>query len=287
MQAKDVQAVAVLGAGQMGAGIAQVFATAGMTVRLFDVNEGMLQRGMRGIEKNLQKLQEKGRLAESAADVFARVKAINSLDQIDGVEVVIEAVVENEAAKLELFRGVHKAVGSNVIFASNTSSLSITRMGALVGRPEKFVGMHFMNPAPVMKLVEVVVGLATAPETVTFIEQLADRLGKTHVRAADHPGFIVNRILLPMINEAVCALGDQVGSPEDIDTAMLQGTNQPMGPLALADLIGLDTVLAIMCVMHTTFGDDKYRPAPLLRRYVDAGYLGRKVGRGFYVYTDK
>lgn len=286
MQAKDVQKVAVLGAGQMGSGIAQLFATAGITVRLFDVNEGQLARGLRGIERNLQKLQEKGRLSESAADVLARVKPIGELDKINGAEFVIEAVVENEAAKLELFRKLHKEISANVVFASNTSSLSITRMGALVGRADKFVGMHFMNPAPVMKLVEVVVGLATAPETVTFVEQLADRLGKTHVRANDHPGFIVNRILLPMINEAICALGDQVGSPEDIDTAMLQGTNQPMGPLALADLIGLDTVLAIMCVMHSTFGDDKYRPAPLLRRYVDAGYHGRKSGRGFYVYKE-
>lgn len=160
-------------------------------------------------------------------------------------------------------------------------------MGAEAGRPAKFVGMHFMNPVPVMKLVEVVVGLATAMETVAFVEALADRLGKTHVRAADHPGFIVNRILLPMINEAICALQAGVGSPQDIDTAMIQGTNQPMGPLALADLIGLDTVLAIMRVMHNTFGDDKYRPTPLLRRYVDAGYMGRKSGRGFYTYAEK
>jgi 3-hydroxybutyryl-CoA dehydrogenase len=217
---------------------------------------------------------------------MARISTTQDMSRVADSEFIIEAVVENEAVKVKIFQELNKLAKPNVIIATNTSSVSITRMGTASGRPASFVGMHFMNPPPVMKLLEVVVGLTTSPETVDFVEKLADRLGKTHVRACDYPGFIVNRILLPMINEAVCALQDAVGSPQDIDTAMMQGTNQPMGPLALADLIGLDTVLAIMEVMHHTFGDSKYRPAPLLRRYVDAGYLGRKNGRGFFVYKE-
>jgi 3-hydroxybutyryl-CoA dehydrogenase len=286
VEASQLQTTAVLGAGQMGSGIAQVMATAGLHVQLFDINAGQLQKGLRGIEKSLTKLGEKGKLPAPAKEILSRITTTSDITSLHGAQFIIEAIAEAEAPKVQLFQALHQLMGPDVIFASNTSSISITSMGSLSARPDRFVCMHFMNPAPVMKLVEVVVGLATSPATIALVEQLAERLGKTHVRAADHPGFIVNRILLPMINEAVCALQDGVGSPEDIDTAMMQGTNQPMGPLALADLIGLDTVLAIMQVMHHTFGDDKYRPTPLLRRYVDAGYLGRKAGRGFYSYSE-
>lgn len=284
---QDLKHAIVLGAGQMGAGIAQVLATSGIGIQLYDVSGPALERGIANIERGVRKLAEKGALKESPEAVIARIRPVSDLKQIQDAGFLIEAVVEQEAVKIDMFQQLNRQLDPNVIFASNTSSISITKMGSGSGRPERFVGMHFMNPAPLMKLVEVVVGLRTSPETVGFIEGLTDRLGKTHVRAQDFPGFIVNRILLPMINEAIGALQDAIGTPEDIDTAMIQGTNQPMGPLALADLIGLDTVLSIMEVMHRTFGDDKYRPAPLLRRYVDAGRLGRKSGHGFYIYPRK
>lgn len=284
---RDLQKASVLGAGQMGSGIAQVLAASGLEVQLYDVANGALDKGIAGIDRSLRKLAEKKALSETPEAIVARIHPVRELAAIRETQFLIEAVVEKESVKVEMFQQLHKQLDPAVIFASNTSSISITRMGSGSGRPESFVGMHFMNPAPLMKLVEVVVGLRTSPETIAFVEGLAERLGKTHVRAQDYPGFIVNRILLPMINEAICALQDSIGTPEDIDTAMLQGTNQPMGPLALADLIGLDTVLSIMEVMHHTFGDDKYRPAPLLRRYVDAGQLGRKSGQGFYNYAKR
>jgi 3-hydroxybutyryl-CoA dehydrogenase len=285
MKADELKKVAILGAGQMGSGIAQVMAGAGIDVILYDLAPAQLERARLGLERNIAKLAEKGKVSDPAA-MLSRISFAIDLGAVVDADFLVEAVVESELEKNKLFEFLNMKMRNDVIFASNTSSVSITRMASASGRPDRFVGMHFMNPAPIMKLVEVVVGLATAEETTVFVEQLAERLGKTHVRAEDHPGFIVNRILLPMINEAIYTLQDGVGSPQDIDTAMMQGTNQPMGPLALADLIGLDTVLAIMEVMHHTFGDDKYRPAPLLRRYVDAHYLGRKRGRGFYHYGE-
>jgi len=282
--ASDLQLVGVLGAGQMGGGIAQVLATHGISVRLFDIDQGAREQALVRIERSLKKLQSKGRLEEDPAAILARLHPAAELAELDDVEFAIEAVVEREDAKVDLLRQLHARLSEDVILASNTSSISITRMGKRIGRPARFIGMHFMNPAPLMKLVEVVIGLGTDTETVLYIEQLAERLQKSHVRTQDSPGFIVNRILLPMINEAITTLQGGTATCADIDQAMVEGTNQPMGPLALADLIGLDTVLAIMEVMHQTFGEDRYRPAYLLRQYVDAGYLGRKSGRGFYRY---
>lgn len=280
----ELKSIAICGAGQMGSGIAQVFVQSGIGVTLYDVSEAQLAVAVKRIRGGLAKLEEKGKLAEPAEAVAARLTTTTDLDQIRGAEFVIEAVTENEAIKLELIRRIAAVVPPEVVLASNTSSISITRLGKASGRPQRFIGVHFMNPAPLMRLVEIVVGLETAPETVQFAQGLVERLGKKAVLANDFPGFIVNRILLPMINEAIYALGDGVGTAEHIDEAMQLGSNQPMGPLALADLIGLDTVMSIMEVMHHMFGDDKYRPAPLLRRYVDAGRLGRKSGRGFYPY---
>lgn len=275
----------VLGAGQMGAGIAQVLLAADIGVTLFDIDATQRDRAARSITAGLEKMTAKGLIEGPAALRIAKLVLADDLDALPAAPFAIEAVVEDESVKLDLLRRIAARLPADAVLASNTSSISITRMGRLCGRPENFVGVHFMNPAPLMKLVEVVVGVETAAETVTWAEGLVERLGKTHVRSSDYPGFLVNRILLPMINEAVYALQDSVGTAEDIDTAMVQGTNQPMGPLALADLIGLDTCLAILEVMHKTFGDDKYRPAPLLRRMVDAGRLGRKASRGFYDYA--
>jgi 3-hydroxybutyryl-CoA dehydrogenase len=270
----------------MGSGIAQLFATIGKEVMIYEIEPSKREKAWKAIRFSLEKFREKGKLPEHPQAILERLGFVERVEDLCDVEFILEAVVESEPVKVSLFQKLHTLLPPSVIFASNTSSISITRMGKASGRPERFVGMHFMNPPQLLNLVEVVVGLGTAPETVTFVEELARLLGKTPVRCEDYPGFIVNRILLPMINEAIYALQDGVGTPEAIDTAMVLGTNQPMGPLRLADLIGLDTVLAIMEVMHETFGEDKYRPAPLLRRYVDAGYLGRKSGRGFYLYPE-
>jgi 3-hydroxybutyryl-CoA dehydrogenase len=277
--------IGIIGAGQMGAGIAQVAAQSGLNILLNDISDEMVARGRQGIERSLERMMQRGRVKLDEGDrIMRRIEVTTSLDDLAATDFVIEAVVENEDAKIALFQKLDRICPPQVIFASNTSSISITRMGARTSRADRFIGMHFMNPVPAMRLVEIIRGLATSPETYDTTRHLAERLGKDTMTAEDFPGFIVNRILLPMLNEAIYTLYEGVGGVSDIDTAMKLGTNQPMGPLELADLIGLDTCLAIMEVMHRVFGDDKYRPCPLLKKYVDAGYLGRKVGRGFYKY---
>jgi 3-hydroxybutyryl-CoA dehydrogenase len=280
-----VSTIGIIGAGQMGVGVAQVAAQAGLKVVLNDIDEALCLRGLQGLERNLDRMIQRGRFKPEDRDrIIHRIETSGSLEDLRSVDFVIEAVIEQEEAKIGLFQKLDKICPPEVIFASNTSSISITRMGARTSRADRFIGMHFMNPVPAMKLVEIIRGLATSQETYEATRILADRLGKNTMTAEDFPGFIVNRILLPMINEAIYTLYEGVGGVTDIDTAMKLGTNQPMGPLELADLIGLDTCLAIMEVMHRVFGDDKYRPCPLLKKYVDAGYLGRKATRGFYTY---
>jgi 3-hydroxybutyryl-CoA dehydrogenase len=283
--ALEVKTIAVIGAGQMGAGIAQVAAQAGIDVILNDVSDEICRHGYDGIRKGLDRAVERGRMTADERDtMIARVTPTARLEDVGAADFVVEAIIEREDAKVALFRRIDEVCPRPVIFASNTSSISVTRMGAATRRPDRFIGMHFMNPVPVMKLVEIIRGLATSDETYAATRELSARLGKETITAADFPGFIVNRILLPMINEAVYALQEGVGSAADIDTGMKLGTNHPMGPLELADLVGLDTCLYVMEVLHEGLGDSKYRPCPLLRRYVDAGYLGRKTGRGFHVY---
>jgi 3-hydroxybutyryl-CoA dehydrogenase len=280
-----VSVLGVIGSGQMGAGIAQIAAQAGIKVHLCDVEMSAIERGVAVIGKGLDKLVEKGRItAADQKEALARIAGSTKLEVLKDADFVIEAVNENEALKKKIFVEVDGVVPERAILASNTSSISITRLAAVTKRPERFIGMHFMNPVPVMKLVEIIPGLATNDITLQETRTLAERLGKTTIKSDDQPGFIVNRILVPMINEAVIALAEGLGTPEDIDAGMKLGTNQPMGPLELADFIGLDTCLSIMEVLHHGLGDDKYRPAPLLRRYVDAGWLGKKTGRGFYKY---
>jgi 3-hydroxybutyryl-CoA dehydrogenase len=277
--------VGVIGGGQMGSGIAEVTAQAGINVIMNDISPEMCQRGVDSIGRNLDRMIKRGRFKPEDRDrVLSMVRTTTSLEDLASADFVIEAVVENEDAKIALFQKLDKICPPDVIFASNTSSISITRMGARTSRADRVIGMHFMNPVPAMKLVEIIRGLATSEDTYRATRSLAERVGKTTMTAQDFPGFIVNRVLLPMINEAIYTLYEGVGGVTDIDTAMKLGTNQPMGPLELADLIGLDTCLAIMEVMHRVLGDDKYRPCPLLKKYVDAGYLGRKSGRGFYKY---
>ncbi len=281
----SVSTVGIIGAGQMGAGVAQVAAQAGVNILLNDVSEEMCRRGLETVERNLDRMVQRGRMKLEERDrLLRRIEITHRLEDLATADFVLEAVVENEDAKIVLFQKLDKICPPDVIFASNTSSISITRMAARTSRADRFIGMHFMNPVPAMKLVEIIRGLATSQQTYEATRALAERLGKDTMTAEDFPGFIVNRILLPMINEAIYTLYEGVGGVTDIDTAMKLGTNQPMGPLELADLIGLDTCLAIMEVMHRVFGDDKYRPCPLLKKYVDAGYLGRKAARGFYVY---
>ena len=280
-----VSTVGVVGAGQMGSGIAQVTAQAGVRVVMNDVSQEMCNHGLDAIGRNLDRMVQRGRFKPEERDrVIARIETTTNLEDLASADFVIEAVVENEDAKIGLFQKLDQLCPPEVIFASNTSSISITRMGARTRRADRVIGMHFMNPVPAMRLVEIIRGLATSDETYQATRALAERVGKTTMTAQDFPGFIVNRVLLPMINEAIYTLYEGVGGVTDIDTAMKLGTNQPMGPLELADLIGLDTCLAIMEVMHRVLGDDKYRPCPLLKKYVDAGYLGRKSGRGFYKY---
>ncbi len=281
----EAKIIGVVGAGQMGAGIAQVAAQAGLKVILADVDDQAVERGVAKIAGGLDRLVQKGTLTTSQrTELLGRVSGSSKLSAFAEVDFVIEAAPENEALKKKLFAELDGVVPERAILASNTSSISITRLAAHTSRPERFIGMHFMNPVPVMKLVELIPGLQTSEITLQQTRTLAERLGKVTVKSDDSPGFIVNRILMPMINEAIIALHEGLASPEDIDSAMKLGTNQPMGPLQLADFIGLDTCLAIMEVLHEGLGDDKYRPAPLLRRYVDAGWLGKKTGRGFYRY---
>ena len=281
----NIDHIVVVGAGQMGAGIAQVALTSGIKVTLVDAQPAALEKGKGRIEGGLAKLVEKGKLDDGKRkEALARLSTAGAISDARGAQMGIEAVTENEELKKKLFKELDAVIAPGGIIASNTSSISITRLAAVTGRPDAVIGMHFMNPVPLMQLVELIRGAATSEATYTATRVLAEKMGKTCVVSKDMPGFIVNRILIPMINEAVFALGEGIGSAADIDTAMKLGTNQPMGPLALADLIGLDTCLSIAEVLHKGLGEDKYRPAPLLRQYVDAGWLGKKSGRGFHQY---
>lgn len=285
MSAQEIQKMGVVGAGQMGAGIAQVAAQAGIDVVVTDIAQASLDKGAAAVKKSLARLVKKERMtADDAAAVEARITWSTELSAHADREFIVEAVIENEGLKKTIFKNLEEVCSADAIFASNTSSISITRLATATTRAERFIGMHFMNPVPIMKLVEVIEGMATSKETLAATLALAERMGKTTTTSQDRPGFIANRILLPMINEAFYALMEGVGSAEDIDTTMKLGTNQPMGPLTLADFIGLDTCLAIMEVLHDGLGDSKYRPCPLLRSYVDAGWMGRKSGRGVYTY---
>ena len=281
-----IDRIAVIGGGTMGNGIAHVAAQNGKTVRLIDVSDEVLERAIATITKNLDR-QVKKEVIDSAAReaTLARIETMNDVERgAQGVDLVVEAVPEIAELKYSIFQTLDGAAAPETILASNTSSISITEIAARTGRPDRVIGMHFMNPVPVMKLVEVIRGLATSDETTRAIVTLSEDLGKTPVEVNDFPGFVSNRVLMPMINEAVFALMEGVAKPEAIDTVMKLGMNHPMGPLALADLIGLDTCLNILEVLHRELGDDRYRPCPLLRKYVAAGWLGRKSGRGFYVY---
>ena len=280
-----IQRIGVIGAGTMGNGIAQVFAQSGYEVKLCDTFPGAIDKATSTIEKSLAKFVEKGKLSAADRDAsLGRLKAFSSIDNLADVDYVVEAIAENVDAKTDVFRKLDAITRPGVILSSNTSSISITVLGAATKRPDKVLGMHFMNPVPLMTLVELIRGQATSPESMTIATELSTKLGKTPVEAADYPGFIANRILMPMINEAIFAVMEGVGTPEAIDSVMKLGMNHPMGPLTLADFIGLDVCLAILNVLHDGFGDPKYRPCPLLRRMVAAGHLGRKSSQGFYTY---
>ncbi len=280
-----IQKVMVIGAGQMGSGIAQVCAQAGFEVKLNDREEPFYQRGIQTITKNLSRNVEKGRMTEEEKEaVLSRISKSLSIEDASDVDLVIEAAVENMEIKQSIFKQLDEITPKHTILATNTSSLPITEIAAVTNRADQVIGMHFMNPVPVMKLVEIIRGLATSDEVYTEIEEMTKKLGKVPVEVNDFPGFVSNRILMPMINEAIYTLYEGVATKEAIDEVMKLGMNHPMGPLQLADFIGLDTCLYIMEILHDGFGDSKYRPCPLLRKYVKAGYLGKKTGRGFYVY---
>lgn len=278
--------VCVLGAGTMGAGIAQAFAAKGFDVVLRDIKDEFVERGIKGIDKNLSRSVTKGKITEEAkTEILTRITGTVDLNQAADCDLVVEAAVENMKIKQEIFKELDNICKPETILASNTSSLSITEVAAATNRADKVIGMHFFNPAPIMKLVEIIKGMATSQETFDAIKELSVGIGKEPVEVAEAPGFVVNRILIPMINEAVGILSEGIASAEDIDTAMKLGANHPMGPLALGDLIGLDVCLAIMDVLYNETGDSKYRASSLLRKYVRAGWLGRKSGRGFFNYA--
>jgi 3-hydroxybutyryl-CoA dehydrogenase len=282
------QTIGIVGAGQMGSGIAQVAAQSGCDVVLTDVTLALAEKGKAGIDKALAKQVEKGKMQDADRQaLLSRIRVAEGVAGLAKVEMVIEAAFENQDQKKKLFAQLDEIVPRDAILASNTSSISLTLLGAQTRRPEKVIGMHFMNPVPLMALVEIIRSLATDEATYKTTVELARKLGKTTVTSKDQPGFIVNRVLMPLINEAIYALNESMASVEDIDTAVKLGLNHPMGPLTLADLIGLDTCLFIMEVLHRELGEDKYRPSPLLRQYVAAGWLGRKSGRGFYDYRKK
>jgi 3-hydroxybutyryl-CoA dehydrogenase len=280
----DIRQIGVVGSGTMGTGIAQIAATSGFHVILHDVEQGFLDRALAIMDKSLSKLKEKGKIVEDKEAILGRIKTTTDLKDFRKADIAIEAVFEDFTVKEGVLQELDTILRPEAILASNTSSISITRLGALTGRPSQFMGMHFMNPVPLMALVELIKGIATSQETFDKVRSLAEAMGKIPVEANDFPGFISNRILMPMINEAVYVLMEGVGTVEAIDQVMKLGMNHPMGPLALADLIGLDVCLFIMEVLYEGFKDTKYRPCPLLRKMVDAGYLGRKTGKGFYEY---
>jgi 3-hydroxybutyryl-CoA dehydrogenase len=278
--------IGVIGAGQMGAGIAHVAALAGKDVILADVTADLAGRGLAVVRKNLARQVEKGKVSSEAADAaLGRIATSGDIDDFAGADLVVEAIVENEGVKRELFGRLDAILKPGAILASNTSSISITRLGAATKRPESVIGMHFMNPVPVMQLVELIRGIATSDETTAAVVAAAKEMGKVPVECRDFPGFVSNRVLMPMINEAVFAVHEGVATPDAVDTIMKLGMNHPMGPLTLADFIGLDTCLAILRVLHQGLGDDKYRPCPLLVQMVDAGWMGKKAGRGFHRYS--
>lgn len=281
----SIKTIMVIGAGQMGNGIAHVAAQAGFQVLLNDLNTEFVEKGVHALSKNLQRGVDKGRMTEEEkAEVLSRVTASVSLQDAEKADFIVEAASENMEIKEKIFRELDSLARPDVILASNTSSLPITEIGAVTSRPEKVIGMHFMNPVPVMELVEVIRGIATSDETLKAVLELTEKMGKTAVEVNDYPGFISNRILIPMINEAIYTVYEGVAKPEAVDQVMKLGMNHPMGPLTLADFIGLDTCLAIMEVLYEGFGDPKYRPCPLLRKMVKAGWLGKKSGKGFYEY---
>jgi 3-hydroxybutyryl-CoA dehydrogenase len=281
----DIKTFGVIGAGQMGNGIAQVAALSGLEVIMNDIKTEFVEKGFASIKKNLRRSVDKGRMTDEEMNaVLQRIRTSVDIKDMASVDFVVEAATENETIKFQIFKDLDQICEPHVILATNTSSIPIGRIASHTGRPEKIIGMHFMNPVPVMKLIEIIRGLRTTDDTFKTTWNLAVKLGKTPAEANDYPGFIINRILMPMINEAVYCLYHGVGSREDIDTVMKLGANHPMGPLALADLIGLDTCLAIMDTLSDGFKDSKYRPCPLLKRYVEAGWLGKKSGRGFYEY---